>query len=77
MCHAARALPYLTPNPAAVSTIDRKSAGEYCAARSKGSDNVNSGQEALAKAKAWGRGGGDGWDARMREGGREGRGGDG
>ena len=42
------------PNPAAASTIDRKSAGEYCFARSDGSDNVNSGHDALAKANAWG-----------------------
>jgi hypothetical protein len=40
------------PKSAAVLTIDRKSAGEYWFDRSEGSVDVNSGQEALANAKA-------------------------
>ncbi len=40
------------PRFAAVLTMNRKSAGEYCLDRREGSVDVNSGQEVLAKAKA-------------------------
>jgi hypothetical protein len=42
----------LMPKSAAVATRERRSVGEYCFERSAGSDDVNSGQEALANAKA-------------------------
>jgi hypothetical protein len=47
------------PRLAAVVTIDRKSAGEYCLDRREGSVDVNSGQEELAKANACGDEGND------------------
>ncbi len=42
----------LMPRLAAVLTIDLRSEGEYCFARSDGSDSVNSGHDALANANA-------------------------